>query len=61
MKGGTGKTTTMISLAGALLQCNKNLRILVIDLDSQGNISTLLGWKQQTGSRTIYEALRDKG
>ena len=60
MKGGTGKTTTVISLAGALLHCNKNLRILIIDLDSQGNISTLLGWKQQPGSRTLYEALRDK-
>lgn len=60
MKGGTGKTTTVITLAGALMQCNKNLRILVIDLDSQGNISTLLGWNQQAGKRTIYEALRDK-
>lgn len=60
MKGGTGKTTTVISLAGALVQCNKNLRILIIDLDSQGNISTLLGWNQQPGKRTLYEALRDK-
>ena len=60
MKGGTGKTTTVISLAGALLHCNKNLRILIIDLDSQGNISTLLGWSQKPGCRTLYEALRDK-
>ena len=60
MKGGTGKTTTVISLAGALLHCNKNLRILIIDLDAQGNISTLLGWSQKPGCRTLYEALRDK-
>ena len=44
-KGGVGKTTTVQSLAVAMKREHKDWRILVIDLDPQGDLSKLYGWK----------------
>ena len=54
-KGGVGKTTTVINLATALSFLNK--KILVIDLDPQGNATTGFGLSNNDGSKTVYDVL----
>lgn len=51
-KGGTGKTTTSVSLAAGLAA--RGLRVLLVDTDSQGNVGVSLGVK---ADKTLYHVL----
>jgi chromosome partitioning protein len=54
-KGGVGKTTTAVNIAAALAL--HGLRVLLIDLDPQGNASTALGVDHAVGVDSVYDVL----
>lgn len=54
LKGGIGKTTTVVNVGAGL--AHKGARVLLLDLDAQGNLAPALGLKPK---RTMYEVLVD--
>lgn len=57
-KGGTGKTTSCLNIAGWLVKMNKN--VLVVDLDPQGNATAGLGVDRNTCEDSIYDVFFGK-
>ncbi len=54
-KGGVGKSTTAVSVSAALAELGR--RVLVVDLDPQGNASTGLGIRHEAREVTVYDVL----
>jgi chromosome partitioning protein len=58
-KGGVGKTTTSVNLAAGLVQAGK--RVLLVDLDPQGNATMGSGVDKRVTTRTVYHVLLGLG
>lgn len=57
-KGGVGKTTTCVNLSAFLVEAGK--RVLIIDVDPQGNASSGVGIEKKSNTKTIYNVLCDQ-
>ena len=58
-KGGVGKTTSCANIGAAMAL--SGLRVLLIDLDPQGNLTTSLGIRLESDQADIYDVLKSKG
>lgn len=57
-KGGVGKTTTSINLAACLAE--KGMKVLAVDMDPQGNMTSGFGIDKNTLEHTIYDVMCDE-
>lgn len=57
-KGGVGKTTTAVNMAAYCADFGK--RVLLVDIDSQGNATTGLGFSKSALKKSVYNVLMDK-
>lgn len=57
-KGGVGKTTTAVSLAGLL--ANRKQRVLLVDLDPHGSMTSYFGLDPETIAPSVYDLFRDE-
>ena len=57
-KGGVGKTTTCVNMAAYLTKYGK--KVLLVDLDPQGNATTGLGFEKSQLKKSVYNVMIDE-